>query len=275
MSLRKTTSLTTLLSFVLLLITSIILYVTPQGKIAFWANWKLMGLGKEQWGALHTNIGLLFIIAGLLHTILNWKPIVTYMKSKTKKLKVFTVDFNVALAITLFIALFTLLGLPPISGIQGFNEKLKNTAAEKYGEPPYGHAEASPLQSFCRRTGMDLKDSIKKLKKAELKSVAPETTLTEIAKANNMTPQQVYNLIKPEPPKAGETAFPTKPGMGFGRKTLSEVCEKYGLNEQATIKGLEGLGIKVAPNSKIKTLAEENNMEPFNIFEAIQQLQTK
>ena len=59
MTLRKTTSLTTLTSFILLLFTSIILYVTPQGKIAFWANWKMLGIGKEEWGALHTNLGFL------------------------------------------------------------------------------------------------------------------------------------------------------------------------------------------------------------------------
>ena len=35
MSLRKVTSLTTLLSFILLIITSVVLYITPQGKIAF------------------------------------------------------------------------------------------------------------------------------------------------------------------------------------------------------------------------------------------------
>jgi uncharacterized membrane protein len=72
MKLRKTTSLTTLLSFILLLVTSIIMYVTPQGKIAFWANWEIAGLNKEQWGALHTNLGILFVAAGLVHTVLNW-----------------------------------------------------------------------------------------------------------------------------------------------------------------------------------------------------------
>jgi len=140
MTLRKTTSLTTLLSFILLLVTSIIMYVTPQGKIAFWANWEIAGLCKEQWGALHTNLGILFVAAGLIHTVLNWKPIMTYLKTNAKKLRIFTADFCIALAITLFISVFTLFELPPLSAVQGFNEKLKEAAAEEYGEPPYGHA---------------------------------------------------------------------------------------------------------------------------------------
>ena len=272
MTLRKTTSLTTLLSFILLLVTSVILYVTPQGKIAIWANWKMLGLGKEEWGALHTNLGILFLVAGLTHTILNWGPIVAYMKNKAKRLKVFTVDFNVALAITLFITLSTLFELPPIAGVQTFNHKLKEAAAEEYGEPPYGHAEASTLKSFCRRTGLDLKDALKTLEKAKFESVSAEATLAEIAAANGMTPQQVYDAIKPAPAKGDEKEMPKKPGMGFGRKSLSSVCQSYGLDLQATLDGLKGLGIESTADMSMKEIAEKNNMEPHTVFESIRQV---
>jgi hypothetical protein len=273
MSLRKTTSLTTLLAFILLLITSIILYVTPQGKIAFWANWKILGLGKEQWGALHTNLGLLFIISSLIHTILNWNPIVAYMKDKTKQLKVFTIDFNIALILTLFIVLFTLLELPPINTVQEFKHSLKEAAAAEYGEPPYGHAEASPLRSFCKRTGLDLKDSLKKLEKAAFKSVSAEATLAEIANANGITPQQVYMVITPDPVAGEVKEMPMSPGMGFGRKTLDKICEGYGLDLQATIDGLRGLGIDVSAESSMKEIAEKNDTDPHALYESIRQLQ--
>ncbi len=273
MTLRKTTSLTTLLSFILLLVTSIVLYLTPQGKIAFWANWKLLGLNKEQWGALHTNLGILFIAAGLVHAALNWKPIVSYMKNKAKQLKVFTADFTAALIITLVITLFTLFELPPIAGIQHLNASLKEAAAEEYGEPPYGHAEASTLKFFCQRTGLDLKASMKKLGKAGLKSVSADATLAEIAAANGMTPQQVYHIIKPAP--AAGSGMPKKPGMGFGRKALSRICKTYGIDEQDTIDGLRGLGIEAKADMPLKEIAEKNDMEPHSVFAAIRQLQEK
>ncbi len=190
MSLRKTTSLTMLLSFILLIISSIILYITPQGKIASWANWSCWGIGKEEWEALHTNLGLLFIIAGIIHAALNWSPIVAYLK-KAKKFRMFTADFNIALAITLVITVMTLFSLPPINAIQTLNESIKDTAAEKHGEPPYGHAETSTLQSFCQRTGLNLADAIQKLEKSGLKPASAETTLEEIATANGIAPQQV------------------------------------------------------------------------------------
>ncbi|MCF7816475.1 MAG: DUF4405 domain-containing protein [Kiritimatiellales bacterium] len=276
MSLRKVTSLTSLLSFVLLTITSIILYITPQGKVAFWANWDCWGLGKEEWGALHTNLGFLFIIAGIIHTVLNWKPIMAYLKNKAKEFKMFTVDFNISLAITLFITVMTLFSLPPVNAIQTFGESLKEKASNKYGEPPYGHAETSPLQSFCKRTGIDLDDALDKLEKAKLKSVSPEATLAEIATANGMTPQQVYSIFQPEPPKEGEVkSMPESPGMGFGRKALAGVCAEYGLDVPSIIDGLKGLGIEAAAETSIKEIAENNNMDPHGLYEVIRQLQAQ
>ncbi len=276
MTLRKTTSLTTLLSFILLLATSIILYVTPQGKIAFWANWKIFGLGKEEWGALHTNLGFLFIIAGIIHTLLNWKPIVAYLKNKAQQVKVFTADFNMALAITLFITLFTLFDLPPVNAVQTFGESIKTAAAATYGEPPYGHAEASPLQAFCKRTGLDLDAALEALGKANLKAVSAQATLAEIAQANGMAPQQVYEIMKPaeQAPRQGEPkTMPESPGSGFGRKTLSSVCAEYGLDQEKTIAGLRALGIEAAADATVKTIAEENTMDPHGLYEVIRQLQ--
>jgi predicted DNA-binding protein YlxM (UPF0122 family) len=274
MSLRKVTSLTTLLAFILLITTSIILYITPQGKIAFWANWSYWGIGKEEWGALHTNLGFLFIIAGLIHTVLNWKPIMAYLKNKAKQFKMFTVDFNIALGITLVITGMTLFRLPPINAIQTFNTSLKDAAAQTYGEPPYGHAEASTLKLFCKRTGLDLKDSIKKLEKKQLTSVAADATLAEMAKANDMTPQQVYDFIKPALAEGKEKGMPEKPGFGFGRKALTRICAEYGLDLQNTIDGLETLGIEATGEASMKDIAEKNKMEPHTVFEAIRQLQT-
>ncbi|MGB5619617.1 MAG: DUF4405 domain-containing protein [Desulfobacterales bacterium] len=74
MKIRKITSLTAGLAFIVMLVTSIILYVVPQGRVAYWADWKLWGLTKTDWGNIHINLGLLFLIALFLHIYYNWKP---------------------------------------------------------------------------------------------------------------------------------------------------------------------------------------------------------
>ena len=69
MNMRKTTSLTALLSFILLMITIVVLYIVPQGRVAYWADWHLWEMGKEKWGNLHINFGLLFLLSVFLHVL--------------------------------------------------------------------------------------------------------------------------------------------------------------------------------------------------------------
>ena len=45
-----------------MLVTSIILFITPQGRVAYWADWRLMGLTKTDWGNIHIVVGFLFLI---------------------------------------------------------------------------------------------------------------------------------------------------------------------------------------------------------------------
>ena len=50
---QSTRSLTAFLvtwSFLVLTITGLVLYIVPQGRIAYWVHWSLLGLEKEQWG---------------------------------------------------------------------------------------------------------------------------------------------------------------------------------------------------------------------------------
>ncbi|MGD9014349.1 MAG: DUF4405 domain-containing protein, partial [Desulfobacterales bacterium] len=99
MNIRRVTSLTALLSFMLLFITIIVLYIVPQGRVAYWADWRLWGLTKSQWGNIHINVGLLFLLSIFLHIYYNWKALLNYLKDKAKNLKVLTREFNVALVL--------------------------------------------------------------------------------------------------------------------------------------------------------------------------------
>lgn len=94
MNLRKIISLTMLIAFALLITTSIILYIVPQGRVAYWADWQVLSMNKGQWGSLHINLGILFLITGFFHIIYNWKAITAYMKNKGKQLKIVTLNFN-------------------------------------------------------------------------------------------------------------------------------------------------------------------------------------
>lgn len=272
MTIKKITSLTLLIAFVLLIFTSVILYIVPQGRVAYWADWHLLGLSKTQWGNLHINLGVLMLIAGLLHIYYNWKPITAYLKNRAKQMKVFTPSFNVALIITLFTAIGTYYEIPPMSTVISVGESIKDKGAVKYGEPPYGHAELSSLKLFAKKQALDLDKSMQLLTAAGVAVTGPEETLASIAGANNMTPMQVYEIIKPamnqEKTAAGIT-FPDSPPPGFGNMTLGAVCSQYDLVIPTIIRGLKEKNINATPDNTIKDIAKENAVEPMAVFEKL------
>lgn len=289
MNMRKITSMTMLISLVVLFINSIVLYVVPEGRVAYWADWHSFGLSKTQWGDQHVTVGVLFLVAGFLHIYYNWKPIVAYMKNKAKEVKVFTGSFNVALAVTALFVVGTYYMVPPMSTIIDISGHFKDAGSAKYGEPPYGHAELSSLKMFANKEGLDLEKSMELLKAAGYEVSSEKDTLKDIARQKDVAPQVVYDVIKAakkiSAPAAGKAAaatagagealpFPDAPEAGWGKKKLSEVCERYGLKEERIIHKLSDQGISADGESTIHDIAEANDLEPMGLFEKIHAIVT-
>lgn len=79
---RGFTSFLMFFSFLISLVSGIVLYFPPQGKIAHWTHWTFWGLDKEMWGFLHINSSLVFFVIAILHLYYNWKVLFCYAKKK-------------------------------------------------------------------------------------------------------------------------------------------------------------------------------------------------
>lgn len=186
-----------MVAFLLMLLTSIILYIVPQGRVAYWADYRRWGLTKTDWGNIHINLGLLFLIALFLQIYYNWKPLISYLKNKAKEIKVFTPEFNIALIVVILFTAGTYFLVPPFSWVMTLNDHFKDTGAEKYGEPPYGHAELSSLKTFTKKMNLDLAKSMELLDKAGYPVENSDITLDTIGRRYNIPPQLIYQTIKP------------------------------------------------------------------------------
>ncbi len=268
--LRKVTSLTALLAAVFIILTSIILYIVPQGRVAYWADWRLWGLTKTQWTNLHLNLGVLFLLAVALHTYLNWKPILSYLK--TKSLKIFTREFNLALTITLVFLVGTQLGIPPFSTIVAVGQGFKDRGAVKYGEPPYGHAELSTLKTFTRQMGWNLDQSLQRLKQAGFKAGNDQATLQQLAAQYRTTPQQIYLAMQPPQAASQKTGLPQQPPPGIGRLTLADICREYGFNTAKVLNALEKEGKAATTDMPLKEIAEGHSMAPLDLYAVLKQV---
>lgn len=261
MDTRKFTSLCLAWSFVILTITSIILYIMPSGKIAFWSNWTMLGMDKHQWGALHTNIGYLFLAACLLHIVLNWKLILNYMKKKSKE--AFSINWNTisSVVVVLIFSVFTLAEIPPVSWIQTFGEGLKESAEVKQGSPPYGHAELSSLELYCIRTQTDLEEAKRLLDEAGVSITGVDQSIADIAAANDLTPQDISKIITPN-----VAALTSSAGFGTGKRmgqmTLTQISETTGVPLEELQEKLSDAGLNTDPDKTLKEIAAADGKHP-------------
>ena len=296
MKFKRITSLCLTWSFIVLMVSSIVLYVLPSGRIAHWANWEFLGLGKEQWGALHTNNGYLFLLACALHIYFNFSHILNYMKNRKRELSGMNINSIIAFLLVLLIAIFTLVGIPPISWIQELNGHFKSQAEVKFGTPPYGHAELSSVRDFARRTGMVADEVVEKLKAAGFEGVEAEVTLEHIADQNNVSPQTLVNTLwthgnKSEGKGSGnsvsdgcseegtdsasshekETSF-NGSGGGYGQKVFEEVCHDLGVDPAIALNEIESLGYEAKLKETLKTIASRKGEKPSEIMQVLREL---
>jgi len=265
------------MAFILMLLTSIILYIVPQGRVAYWANWRLWGLNKTDWGNIHINLGLLFLITLLLHIYYNWKPLTSYLKNKAKEIKVFTPEFNIALIIVILFTAGTYFLVPPFSWVMTLNDHFKDAGAEKYGEPPYGHAELSSLKTFTKKMNLDLAMSMELLDKEGYTVENSDITLETIGRRYNIPPKLIYQTIQPAviiaAQKSGDNnLLPKSAQPGTGNLTLADFCTQFNLNMKLVVRELKKQGIDASAELTLKKIAAQNKISPTDVYERIKKI---
>jgi len=64
-SFKTFTSFLLVLTSFSLVFSGVILFLSPRGRVAHWTDWALMGLGKEEWGAVHILMAIVFLTGSL------------------------------------------------------------------------------------------------------------------------------------------------------------------------------------------------------------------
>ena len=267
-SLRKTVSLTLGLSFLVMTVTGLVLFITPQGKVAYWSHWTLMGLGKEEWAGLHITSMVLLLVTGIWHIYYNWTPLVSYLKEKAKGVNFLKREFVAAVLLnTLFVA-GTLFALPPFQTLLDLNDAVKGYWQEMQGSPPYGHAEESTLAAFAGYLRIEPDTAIDLLRAKGIAVEGKNEVLLEIAQRNGVTPQALYDALKvKDRAKSAET------GVTFlGRRTLEELARMEKIDLERSLAYLEKKGLSEAGGMRMKQIADHFEMTPLELFETLQKV---
>lgn len=266
-------------AFGILTVTGLILYIVPQGRVAYWTHWSLAGLSKEQWGGLHMIFGGLFIVTGVLHLWFNWKPFKGYLADRVAGHLELKREVVTSLLACVIIAVMAVLAIPPISYILDLNAWIKDawvTSPEL--EPPFGHAEESSLANIARRMNLDLGQAQTELRRRGIAFDSAQDSLERIARRNQTTPMAVYGLIvhlRREEPVAADAAWTADTidarfsGTGIGRKSLATIAADIGVHPEQYRARLQTAGIQAEDNETLREIAERRQLSPIDILKVI------
>lgn len=268
---RSLTSLLLLWMFLALLVSGIVLYIAPPGRIAHWTHWRMLGLTKEGWQALHTVSSVAFLVGGLFHILkFNWGAVTSYLRRSRQGNRAFAWSASASILIAAVVIAGTLAGIPPFSTVMDLGERASQGWAAAGDEPPVPHLEERTLAQVAERLGLDPADALAALEEAGLQGAGPSLKLKEIAAANGVAPSEIYRVLSEKVParQAGSAAGPVE-GGGWGRTTVETAADRLGVDLEAALERLAGLGPEVSPDTPLRELAERAGLTPLEIAEMI------
>lgn len=254
-------------AFLVSVISGIMLYVAPPGRIANWTNWQILGLSKTQWTSFHIVFATLFIVTGIFHIFyFNWKLLWSYINRKTKRGIYYRKEFFIALVIFIILAIGTWAKIPPIISVVDLGDYITDSWEVKEDQPPEAHAELFTIREFSDKIGQPLETVMNTLISKSYIPDGAEQTLENLAQKHNLAPIDIYNLFK-EKTEDAETV-PT--GSGYGRMKLDKLAEELGMSIDDAKANLSSAGItKVNTHETLREIADANDRTPAEVFNAL------
>lgn len=267
-SLRALTSVYMVVSFIVMVISGLILYIAPPGRVANWTELTILVLRKDQWQSVHTIFTFLFILVGGLHIYYNWKPILTYFRTKMQS--GFKLRKELLLSSVFAVVVFSLVlaNVPLFKTVMDLGEKFSDSWSDDSSEPPVPHAEEMTLSEFANIVSTDVNAMIKKLQDNGILNVSENSVIKSLAEENNITPQQIYDKINADKQSVGEIQLQS--GIGYGRKTIPELCEVLQITQESALANLSKYNLSIDLSKKVKDIASDNDILPIELVKMIQ-----
>ncbi|MFC1555670.1 DUF4405 domain-containing protein [candidate division KSB1 bacterium] len=268
---RSLTSFVTMWTFLGMAFSGLVLFATPQGKIANWTNWSFLNITKEGWEGVHNILMILFFVSIGLHIYYNWKVLLHYFKSRATRQFTLTKELVVSLVIVSVFLSGAVMEWQPFWSIQDLNESIKNYWAAGGNNPPAPHAEDLTLAELTDHTKTTVETMLADLEKNNITIPSEEATLTEIAKVNSLTPDEIYGFFsKGENAEVSLTSAEHLPtGGGYGMMTIEAVSKNNGVEIQKVIETLKEKNITAETDETLRIVADRNEITPKELFEMI------
>lgn len=194
---RSYVSFSLVLSFLVITVSGIILYLAPPGRIARWTAWGMLGFNRGQWEDLHTLFSYLFIILGFFHLLMfNWRLFFSYIRSRVEKKLNRKREILFSLITFAVIFGFTIAKVPPVYTVMDIGNTISAQWGKKRGLPPVPHAEEMTLKEFSKELlNADAEKVITKLRELGYTVSDSSKVFEDVAGENGMASSELFTVL--------------------------------------------------------------------------------
>lgn len=272
---RSFASILVAISFLLLTITGLVLYIVPSGRVANWIGWNLLLMDKETWARAHTVLGFLFLVGGPIHLAFNWKPFRSYLATRWSAHLRPRRELLAASLLALLLTAGAIADWPPVSYVAELSGLAKDSWRSD-GAPalPPGKPEELTLSDLAARIGIEPGKARTALTDAGIELGDADATLTMIAATNGISPQTLFELASRTADAGGSGSAGVGDathagGSGLGQKTVAEISAANGIPVETAVARLDAAGIDADGGDRLRDMADRANVSPSELADII------
>ncbi|MFC1556933.1 DUF4405 domain-containing protein [candidate division KSB1 bacterium] len=190
--LRSAASYTVFLSFIILAFSGVVMYLRPEGSVARWTSWNLLGIDKQGWEGFHTLFAILFMCSVSIHIFFNWKVLLGFLRNKIAEGVRSKKELAAAVTITLAVLILSITRLDPFWKIIEWREAIKKGGHIVEILPPAQDTDKLLLTEIADLMDTPLQDIVRHI--IENGYTIPDTgvTLKQLADQNKISPEQMF-----------------------------------------------------------------------------------
>lgn len=188
-----------LLSFIMIVLSGIILYVAPEGSLSRWIDWDVLGLSKKQWEHQHTIFSYLFIIFSVFHIFrINWGILLTYFSPEKFRIK-YLREIIASSLICIAIFIGTLFDILPFNKVIELGDIISDSHSNGVEMPILKDSEKLSLNEFSENVLRSEYEKVELvLRGLKFSSIRKDILVKDICKINNVSPEDFYKILKGE-----------------------------------------------------------------------------
>ena len=209
----------------------------------------------------------------------------SYFKDRVSRRIGLRVEWVTALVVAGVVGWVALANLPPFNWLLAASEDLKQRWERPAERPPIPHAELLALSELATRANVPFETATERLDGAGITGHARDLIVEELAKANRVSAQRIYEVILDEGGARGRgqgrgasaggggggggagSGRGGGGGSGAGWKTLEQFCADEGLAPAEVRARLEAKGIQFGNNQTLREIAVANGYDrPFELI---------